>query len=121
MFHDAIVARCGRSCRSRDRFSAVQAAEQKQAADQKQTTDQNQGQGQDQWRYTLHNGEWWYWLPPVGGSIGAITDGTITIPRLSLGPLPPALLRPVGRDRAKGVRLPPTRISAHFMAMLNPI
>lgn len=44
-------------------LSAVQAAEQKQAADQKQTTDQQPGQGQDQWRYTCHNGEWWYWLP----------------------------------------------------------
>ena len=44
-------------------LSAVQAAEQKQATDQKQTTDQKQGQGQDQWRYTFHNGEWWYWLP----------------------------------------------------------
>ena len=50
-------------------LSAVQAAEQKQAADQKQavdqkkTADQKQGQGQDQWRYTFHNGEWWYWLP----------------------------------------------------------
>jgi hypothetical protein len=44
-------------------LSAVQAAEQKQAADQKQTTTQKPGQGQDQWRYTFHNGEWWYWLP----------------------------------------------------------
>lgn len=42
-------------------LSTVQAAEQKRAADQKQTTVQKQGQ--DQWRYTFHNGEWWYWLP----------------------------------------------------------
>ena len=40
-----------------------QAAAQKQTADQKQTTDQNQGQTQELWRYTFHNGEWWYWLP----------------------------------------------------------
>lgn len=40
-----------------------QAAEQKLAADQKQTTRLNQGQNQDPWRYTFHNGEWWYWLP----------------------------------------------------------
>ena len=31
-----------------------------------------------------------------------MTDGTIMIPRLSLDPIPPALLRPVGRDRADG-------------------
>ncbi len=23
----------------------------------------NAAQGQDQWRYTFHDGEWWYWLP----------------------------------------------------------
>ena len=57
-------------------FSAVQAADQKQppdqqkqTVDQKQTTDakksadQKQEQPQEQWRYTFHNGEWWYWLP----------------------------------------------------------
>ncbi len=25
--------------------------------------DQTTKQSQDQWRYTFHNGEWWYWLP----------------------------------------------------------
>ena len=25
--------------------------------------DQTTKQGQPQWRYTFHNGEWWYWLP----------------------------------------------------------
>ena len=44
-------------------LSVAQAAEQKQAADQKQTVDQKQGRRQDLWRYTFHNGEWWYWLP----------------------------------------------------------
>ena len=42
---------------------AVQAAEQKQVVNQKQTTNQKQSQRQDRWRYTFHNGEWWYWLP----------------------------------------------------------
>jgi hypothetical protein len=40
------VAQCG--------LSAAQAAEQ--LAKQEQ-------QAQDQWRFTFHNGEWWYWLP----------------------------------------------------------
>jgi hypothetical protein len=42
-------------------LSTVQAVEQKQGAGQKQTTGQKQVQ--DQWRYTFHDGEWWYWLP----------------------------------------------------------
>lgn len=25
--------------------------------------EQDQAQTQDHWRYTFHNGEWWYWLP----------------------------------------------------------
>ena len=33
----------------------------------------------------------------TGGCTGAITDGTITIPRLSLHPIPPVLLRPAER------------------------
>jgi hypothetical protein len=43
----------------------LQAAEQRQATDRKQTTTQTPGQKQvqEQWRYTFHNGEWWYWLP----------------------------------------------------------
>jgi hypothetical protein len=28
-----------------------------------QAAEQSATQGQDQWRYTFHNGEWWYWLP----------------------------------------------------------
>jgi hypothetical protein len=28
-----------------------------------QAAEQRAKQDQDQWRYTFHNGEWWYWLP----------------------------------------------------------
>ncbi len=28
-----------------------------------QAADQRTTQGGDQWRYTFHNSEWWYWLP----------------------------------------------------------
>lgn len=44
-------------------FSTVQAGEQKQAAVEKQSSVQTQGAVKDRWRYTFHNGEWWYWLP----------------------------------------------------------
>ncbi len=39
--------------------SAAQAADK--AADK--TADKPQAQSQNQWRFTFHNGEWWYWLP----------------------------------------------------------
>ncbi len=39
---------------------AAQAAEQK--AKQEQSAKQDT-QDQQQWRFTFHNGEWWYWLP----------------------------------------------------------
>jgi hypothetical protein len=50
-------------------LSAVLAADSKQSAgqgqvvQQKQSDHQKQGPTQDRWRYTFHNGEWWYWLP----------------------------------------------------------
>lgn len=44
-------------------FSTVQAADQKQAAAERQSSGQTQGAVKDRWRYTFHNGEWWYWLP----------------------------------------------------------
>ncbi len=40
---------------------AAQAAEQRAKQDQDQKQDQKQNQ--DPWRFTFHNGEWWYWLP----------------------------------------------------------
>jgi hypothetical protein len=36
--------------------SAVRSADQK-------GTEQKQTQTPEAWRYTFHNGEWWYWLP----------------------------------------------------------
>ena len=50
-------------------FSTVRAADPKQSvaqgqvAEQKQSGEQKQPQDQDRWRFTFHNGEWWYWLP----------------------------------------------------------
>jgi hypothetical protein len=38
-------------------------AEKKQTTDKKPSTDQKHDPRQDRWRYTHHNGEWWYWLP----------------------------------------------------------
>jgi hypothetical protein len=32
-----------------------------------QAADSTTKQGQNQWRYTFHNGEWWYWLPTNRG------------------------------------------------------
>jgi hypothetical protein len=48
---------------------AAQSTESAQAAPQTQATEQNQAvapkqeQAQERYRYTLRNGEWWYWLP----------------------------------------------------------
>jgi hypothetical protein len=39
---------------------AVEAAEQKAKQDQSAKQDKPD---QEQWRFTFHNGEWWYWLP----------------------------------------------------------
>jgi hypothetical protein len=49
--------------------SAAQAAEKKQpavkgqVAKQATSSQQKVAPGSDRWRYTFHNGEWWYWLP----------------------------------------------------------
>jgi hypothetical protein len=44
-------------------LSLASAADAQTSATQQQTTAAANQQTQDQWRYTFHNSEWWYWLP----------------------------------------------------------
>ncbi len=43
--------------------AAVQAATEQKVVQQKGVAAAKQDQPKEQWRYTFHNGEWWYWLP----------------------------------------------------------
>ena len=44
-------------------YSAAKAAEQKsEPAKDSKTAEQAAAQPKEMWRYTFHNGEWWYWL-----------------------------------------------------------
>ena len=76
---------------------------------------------QNQWRYTLHNGEWWYWLPAGRWVYWRDNRWNAYDPKTFLTPAPPALMRPVGPDRARGVSRLPIRRFAHSMAMPSPI